>query len=335
MSDAPKIRKITAEKKAKIGVDGFYNVDKGTWLAKTQRAMQLGKGKGLYYDTEYGLVSSDPATITAFIAANDLKPLPAGTLDEVAPPSSSAAGPSSSAAPASGTSAGKSPKTVKAPSSAAFRERVQKALAALESGKFLNLSTMRAVKPGKKELIYNAAYLLAAKAEDRVLLNETVEALGGSVSGGSIPDTNEAGTGEVRAPNPSSNRVSSRITLEKRLFGTPAALNAAAAASAAAAVVSIPPPVPEGKEEIEEAGGEDAPATEADAPATTPAVAAPVATTITPPLQIRRPVIDIKPAAAPLVRPTVSALPFASKAPLKSSFTLAKPSIAPAVTPAK
>jgi len=270
MSEAVKIRKITPEKKAKLGGDKFYNVEKDTWMANSERAIEVGKKKGLHYDTEYGLVASDPANITAFIQLNELEPISGGA----------------AVTPAAGKpAAAKSPKLVKAPTSAAFRDRVSKSLATLEAGKYLNLSSMRPVKEGKKELVYNKSFALAAKVEDKQLLDETVVALGGSPSGplsttGSLASPQPSS--EVRAPDPSSTRVGKKQMLDK--FGTVA--------------TSITPVV---------------------------AVAVTAAAVIVDPVPVKREAIVIKPTPAALSKPAVAGLPFASKQTMLSAMPMAKP----------
>ena len=324
MSDASKIRKITAEKKAKIGVEGYYNVDRNTFLTKTARAVELGKKKGLVYDNEYGLVATDPAAITAFIQANELEPLAAGVLDEVAPVAT-AGGSASSTAPAP-VSSSKSPKTAKAPTSSAFRERVEKARATLEAGKFLNLSTMRQVKSGKKDLIYNNSFSLAAKAEDKQLLAETIEALGGSAAGVQSTEIVEQGTSEARTPDPVSRKVGVRMVFEKRLFGTQTALNAAIATGGIPNNTPATPPKTEEKDEepsLEQVSEQVVEETKINEEPVISASSVPA--TVLQPAIIRRPVVEIKPATAPIVKPAAGSFSFATKAPLKTSFILSKP----------
>jgi hypothetical protein len=313
MADVAKPRKITAEKRAKIGVDGFYNVDRNTFLTKTERAMELGRKKGLHYDKEYGLVSSDPAAIQAFILANDLKPLASGILDSTPP----------SAASSGGSTGMKSPKPAKEASSSSFMERVDKSLQALEAGKFLNLSTMRQVKEGKKDLLYNKRYSLAAKLADKKLLNETIISLGGS-AGGQEPEEEDIGASvstEVRAPDPTSRRVGTRSIFEKRLFGTQAALNAVAA-EGSLVKSAVPVIAEESKEAI---------VLEETLASTPSAVIAPMAALVVtaPPEVVKRPAIEIRPVSNPIAKPVTGSFSFATKTPLKTSFTLAKPIIAP------
>ena len=209
-------------------------------------------------------------------------------MEDVATPTNTTSTPSSAS--------GKVAKVAKAPSSSAFRERVDKALKALEPGKFLNLSTMRPVKNGKKELVYNVSFLLAARVEDKQLLDETVVAMGGSSSGGSPSQVEEQISGEVRPPDPASRRVGSRTIFEKRIFGTQAALDALDAPAPATQVVGV--------EEV------------------APVIGSPQA--VDTPVVVKRPVIEIRPAVAPITKPA-SGFSFASKTPIKTAFTLAKP----------
>ena len=300
-------RKLTDAKKAQIGVKGYYNVDKDSFVAKTAKAVEQGTKKGLLYDPEYGLVATDRAVITAFIQANGLSPLPPGLIDGsneavAAPGSPAAAAPAAAsssyslapvpaaaaAAPASTVAIGSAQSstvvtpTKKSPANATFLDRVRTKLETVSSGKFLNLSTMREVKGDKAGLEYNKSYRLAAKSEDSRLLRETVEALGGSPNGGQLAPQEQ----EDAVPPPTSNRVRSAVIYNRTVFGTADALAQAREAASSEESKQVEPAEPS---------------------------------------SAKRTPVEIRPSTGALTRPVFNSLPIAAKPQMPSSFALAKP----------
>jgi len=123
---------------------------------------------------------------------------------------------------------------------------------------------------------------------------------------------------------------------EKRLFGTQAALNAANATGITPnKIIGIKPSVPIVEEESKEYESTAEPvvaiepvSTEGTGITQSAEIEATIPIAISQPIAVRRPAIDIKPAAAPVIKPATGSFSFASKTPLKTSFTLAKPNIA-------
>ena len=210
MSSATAPKKITAAKKAKIGVDGYYNVDKNSIVVKTENAVRTGTAKGLIYNNEYGLVSSSQEAIDAFIEENELEPLAEGVLASAAPTSAGKAKPASAAGAAA---AG-------APSSAGDLQKIRAALEKKKPDKFVNIITMREVLGGKRDFEYNIGLGIAAKKEFAQKLTEVVLALGGSPVGGGNQAGAASSSSASSPPAPSSHRVAPQgIKFGKKVFG--------------------------------------------------------------------------------------------------------------------
>ena len=291
-------RVITAAKKAKIGAPNFYNPTSDSWAKSSVRAVTAGQNKGLIYDFDYGLVSENAQDIAEFIEANKLQPLPAGWR-EMAVSSPTAAVAPTTAATGTVVSAGSSGPRTKVPrsaSSAEFLEKVRAGLAKLNPGKFLNLSSMYQVASTGKNRIYNHGLRLAADIKDKVLLAETVMALGGSPGGA---------MGEVDA-------ASAASAASGTVNGNPGAIaSSAAASSSGAAPRSAPRSVSTtlGGRKI---WGDAATIAEVKAQGLQPAVATPVVN--------GEEVVGLQ--IKPPVAPTPEPLPFGKKTAIPSRFVL-------------
>jgi hypothetical protein len=336
-------QKISDEKRAEIGVEGFYNIDKRRFVAMTDRAITQAKKKDptIIYDETYGLVSNDQDAIEKFIELNDLVELSKESVQAAI---------DSKAKPTSAKSSSSASKV--APSSTEFIQKVKTMLENMKNpAKFLNISTLREVNAGKKDLVYNNGKRIAARKQDAQLFAQVSVQLGGSPSGGlgqpvGLDEPDVSGS-SVEPPSSASRRIKSGLQLGKRVFGTASALASVSEKANAEPTPVAPVQVPEddendGNEEEEKNGGESEPA--ATSAASSVQVAPPVASVSTssasastssastssasaPPAVVPKKleIISRPSTVRPLIKP--GALPFASKPPLMTSFTLSKPSV--------
>lgn len=303
---APK--RITDEKRAKIGVDGYLNIDKGTFVAKSERAIQAAKKKdpNIIYDSVFGLVSTSQDAIDDFIEFNDLTELDPDVLEApvVAKVSASASASASSVTSAKSSSS-------RDPKSNDFIQKVTDMLQNLKNpAKFLNISTMREVNGGKKDLVYNHGRKIAAREVDRKLLDEVSIALGGSPSGGlgratAISEAESQGDqsqSSIEPPGATRNRMVSRtVTANGRhVYGRPVPAEQSASAIPASSTTSSSAMITLPEDDMEERKGEEVVQS------------------------MKKLEISSRPSMIrPLTKP--DSLPFAIKKPLNTVFTIAKP----------
>jgi len=237
MSQAP-VKRLSEAKKEKIGVDGYYNIDKDTFVAMSDRAIAQAKKKdpSVIYDLRYGLVSTSADRIAEFVALNDLPELSQRSVNCVGPTTPSAPASSSNAEPNTealaeqvqglsleegATSSGSERITRggRQNASANLLQTIRKKLEEnTDPSKFYNISTGRFIKHSKsKDKIFNVATRLASNAEDLTLLNQVLAELGEQTQGVSASDVPvPVLTPEERAQR----RVIAQPMASRRIFGT-------------------------------------------------------------------------------------------------------------------
>jgi len=297
-------KRITDEKRAKIGVDGYLNIDKGTFVAKSERAIQAAKKKdpSIIYDNLFGLVSTSQDAINDFIEFNELVELDPDVLE--APVVAKVSASASASASASSVTSAKSSSS-RDPKSNDFIQKVTDMLQNLKNpAKFLNISTMREVNGGKKDLIYNHGRKIAAREGDRKLLDEVSIALGGSPSGG-LGRANELSGAEsqgdesqssIEPPGATRKRMVARTvtTNGRHVYGRPEPV--APSASSSSAMITLP------EDDMEERKGGEEEVVQS----------------------MKKLEINSRPSLIrPLTKP--DSLPFSTKKPLNTVFAIAKP----------